>query len=540
MPSTNFVSFCANDTIAESGIAERVARLPAQNPRNWLLFSENLEPHCFARRLNGIMMESVGARESKAFEGNHIVPVGSAAIAMYQNVLAMVIITGWAIGLAAAELPTGATLLDGDLVWEKSTEPTVIVSPDGKSVAYLSKGAIWLCSVDGGPPKKLVDLQGTLEEFLAQTGTIDDRGQEWKIRRNMGNGPFNQVTAGLSRVESLQWRRDGDALIYVLAAHAQSNVQTATYQIFQVSINGSVTKLGTIERDASEEPHALTDFHLRADKKYIVATGFSPLIWNMETNKPQVTPFDYLIPSSTSDRYLGIEIDTRQLVLVDENFKIAKRFDVTFDRDRQCDLIWSPDERLAICRSFRGGLEPISDKCSIFRIDLESGKRRDLKPGFGRDRFVFSGSGEEILRIGVVGVKEEPHYGDGTYGSYMEFVPDGENNEHELYRFGSPGDDRTSDWHQKFYPAVVCNKDCSLLALARPRLPGEKPGFHYCLMDRGGHTWPFWDGDTSNFISPCVAIAFVDGGQTLLAHDDSRLFSIPVATIKKVAEEAAK
>ena len=76
------------------------------------------------------------------------------------------------------------------------------------------------------------------------------------------------------------------------------------------------------------------------------------MIWDVVANKPRATCFDYLLPSPTSDRYLGIEIDTRQLVVVDENFKIIKRIDVTFDADRQCDLIWSPDERFAICRSY--------------------------------------------------------------------------------------------------------------------------------------------------------------------------------------------
>ena len=440
--------------------------------------------------------------------------------------------------LKATDLPPSATLLDGEFFcWEKWKEPTIAVSPDGKTIAYVNKGAIWQCQVDGSGSSKLAELKGTIDEFLAKAEFGDARGQEWKVRRSLGNAAFNQSTVDMSKVDSMQWRRSGKAVVYALADHAQSGIHAARYQIMEASKTDEVHSIVTIDRDVGDEPHALTAFHVRADNKFVVSTGPFPLIWDVEANKPVATPFDYLLPSSTSDRYLGIEIDTRQLVLVDENFKITKRFDVTFEQQRACDLIWSADERFAICRAFRSGLEPISDKCSVFRIDLKTGKRRDLKPGFGRDRFIFSGKDGEVLRVGVVGVHEEPHYGDGTYGSYFEIVPDGDGKEQEIYRFGSPGDEHTSEWHLRFYPPVSCNSDCSLLALARPRKPDEKPGFHYCLMDRDGRTWVFPDGNQSDFISPYIPIAFVEGGEKLVAHDESRLFSIPVAAIKAAAEE---
>jgi hypothetical protein len=252
-----------------------------------------------------------------------------------------------------------------------------------------------------------------------------------------------------------------------------------------------------------------------------------------------MTPFDYLVPSSNSDRYLGIEIDTRQLVLIDENFKVAKRYDVTFDQDRECDLIWSADERFAICRTFRSSLEQQTNRCSVFRIDLKTGRRRILKPGLKDDRYFFSGHGGEVVRLGTLGDQSET-YGNGNYGSNIEIVPDGDASEKEIYRFTNPGEDGTNSWHREFYPPALCNSDCSLFAIALPRLGEQSHGYHFHLIARNGYTWPFPDGAKSDFISPFVAIAFANDGKTLVSHDDRRLFSIPVAMIKKAAQEAGK
>jgi hypothetical protein len=329
------------------------------------------------------------------------------------------------------------------------------------------------------------------------------------------------------------------AIVYALADHAQSGIHAARYQIMEASLEGKVHPIVTIDRAIGEEPHALTAFHVRADDKFVVATGRSPLIWDIVANKPIATPFDYLLPSSTSDRYLGIEIDTRQLVLVDEDFRIAKRFDATFDRDRQCDLIWSPDQRFAICRVFRSSLEPLSDKCSEFRIDLTNGKRRDLKPGFQRDHFVFSSNGGEVVRVGVIGV-EPDNFGDGSYGSYLELIPDGNGDSHEIYRFTDPGKEPSITWHMERYPEVLCDSECQLFAIALPRQPNETPGFNYYFIDRSRHKWRFPNSDSSAFIAPYYPVAFIDGNKAIVAHDETRLFSVPLAAIKAAAEEVAK
>jgi hypothetical protein len=451
---------------------------------------------------------------------------------MHRYFLTLVILLSPRVLLSATDLPPGATLLDGEyFCWEKWKEPTIAVSPDGITIAYVNKGAIWECQVDGDGPSKLAELKGTIDEFLAKTEFGDARGQEWKVRKKLGNGPFNQITVDMSKVDGMQWRRSGKAIVYALADHAQSGIHAARYQIMEASRTSEVHPIVTIDRDIGEEPHALTAFHVRADNKFLVATGPFPLIWDVEANKPVATPFDYLLPSVTSDRYLGIEIDTRQLVLVDEGFKVIKRYNATFEPQRNWDLIWSPDERFAICRTYSN--QSLDDSWTGFRIDLKTGAKRALD-GYKGDRFLFVGHSGVMIRIGMRNPKQL-EYGDGRNGSYIALVPEGNEPQRDIFRFDKPRK-VTDEWNAVMtYPLICASSDCDLFAMALPRDSG-KPGYLYHLIDRSGRKWPFPD-DPSLLVAPYRVLAFVDEDKKLVARDDTRLFSIPVATIKAAAEE---
>jgi hypothetical protein len=218
---------------------------------------------------------------------------------------------------------------------------------------------------------------------------------------------------------------------------------------------------------------------------------------------------------------------------VDEDYQIVRRFDVTLDQRRRCDLFWSPDERVAICRSFRSDMEPISNHCTFFRVDLDTGDRGDTKRGIDGDKFHFSGVGSEVIRVGITGVPPNG-YGDGTYGAYIEIMPDGNGNEREIHRFD--GRWLPVDWHRQFYPAVICNRDCTLFAMALRRTKGQTAGFHYHLIDRSGGKWPFPPDDAAQFITPYIPITFANNDRSIIARNGSQLFSVPVATIKESNE----
>jgi hypothetical protein len=277
----------------------------------------------------------------------------------------------------------------------------------------------------------------------------------------------------------------------------------------------------------------LSTFHVTRDKTHNVLSsdGKGPLIWDAVAGMPRATPFDYLLPSSTSDRYLGVEIDTHQLVIADENFKVATRFDVTLEPYRYS-LIWSPDENYAIVRI--SSEQPLDRHWTGFRVNLRTGQKRQLE-GDLADRLVFTGRKGEAVRIGISLSYRESL--DGGNGTRIDVIPDGDSANFEIARFAKPYKETDDLQKRGRYPPVRVSSDGSLFAMAFPRA-GDKPGYCYRLIDREGNQWSLGPDDQSLAVSPYYILA-IAGSHTIVACDDARLFSIPVAAIKQ-AKEADK
>lgn len=424
-------------------------------------------------------------------------------------------------------MPADANVIDTDLVWDPVSAETATISPDGKQIAYVSRGAIWVSGVAAGPPTRIADLKGTITDYLAQP----EYEEVWKrfadITPHRGIRPIPEVRNDLTAFFGLQWAANQDGVVYTLQERLEDRSALSAYSVIHTSLQGESTTCATIRGKWVTTYDSNTSFVMSRRRDFVVVTNFGHAqICDAKSGLPIATYFDYLIPSPTSGRWLGIEIDTRQLVLIGDGWKVLKRFDVVIENGRRCDLTWSADEKFAICRSFRGSNERLSDYCSVFRFDLETGNRREMARGVDKDRFVFTGNGSEVVRIGVTGTPPNG-YGDGTYGSYLELTPDGDGSSKVIHRFVEPGP-RSSEWHRQFYPAILHNDDCTLFAMALPRRKPQKPGFHFQLMDRAGRTWPFALEDEAKFISPYMPIGFADGGQLILARDGSRFFSVPI------------
>jgi hypothetical protein len=436
---------------------------------------------------------------------------------------------------ARAELPQAATLLDPDIIWDPVSVHSAAISPDGKLLAYVSKGAIWVCRVTSGPPTKLIDLPGTITDFLKMPEYQFARDKFSYVTPSRNYTPIRELHNQYLQLYNLQWTPSQDGVTYTLRKKLADNSMLAAYRVVHVSLSGEPTDIALIERKLAATPDSQTSFRVAPDRKHVLVSNFGvPLIWDCVANRPRATCFDFLVPSSTSGRFLGVEIDTRELVLVNEEFQVAKRFGIILDQRRQCDLFWSRDEGVAMCRSFRSSMEPISNHCTAFRVNLKTAECGDTKKGIEGDRYYFSGNGTEAIRVGIVGVPPNG-FGDGTYGTYVEIMPDGNDTVQELIRFNNPVG-QANEWHRQFYPAVLCNSDCTLFAIALPRRKGTTAGFHFHLMDRSGKTWPFGP-QSSQFISPYLPIAFCDGDRVMVAHDGSQLFSIPVESIQANKDE---
>jgi hypothetical protein len=449
----------------------------------------------------------------------------------FPSALAAIIILT-AVSLAnSAELPKGATLLDPDIVWDLepdpdpssgTRDPSFAISPDDRSIAYISNGAVWTCSFTAGPARKLAELPNTITAVLA---TPENRNAWADMKNAQPWASRHMLVSKLPRppvgVHSLSWTPNQDGVVFTLSEGQPVRPWRVVYRVNFISNDGVVTPITKFERNAYDQPNHFTCFQLTRDKKRIIASnGYTPMIWVAATNKPGATSFDVLIPSSTSGRFLGIEIDTRQLVIADEDFHITKRFDVTFNAQRFCDLIWSRDERYALCRE---RMEHPSNEWGGFRIDLQKGEQRPMSGTDISEEWLFTGNGGELIRV-------PPRYGPVTGMKYISLIPDGAEPAHEIFPWPILPP-RTFPSKFGRYPAASVSRDGRLFALAFPR-EGRVPGYQFFLVDREGHKSDFAPNDASMHVSPYNVIAIANGGKTIVACDESRLFSIPIEKIK--------
>jgi hypothetical protein len=387
--------------------------------------------------------------------------------------------------------------------------------------------------VDAGPPSKLADLPNTITAILAEPGNEKQREQSASCPLLPGYNPFTgPVYLDKHYVFSVAWTPSQDGVVYAVRKRVRENSPVGAYHVMHVSLTGAVNEIAVIEGEFGVPDEYQTSFHVTPDRKYVVASAYAPLIWEVAADRPRVTPYDELLPSLTSGRFLGIEIDTRQLVLVDNDFHIVRRFDMYFDQRRRCELAWSADERYAVCLSHS---EHPSHKTEGVRIDLQTGKKSQLRTGVIRDRFYFTGNGGELVRLGIAGTP--PHgFGDGSYGAYISILANDAEREQEVIRFDGPPRRPQNFRDARAYPPILGTADGSRFAIALPRPDEQAAGFHYHFVDRDGNPSPFVSVSDASYITPYYPIAFADGGRRLVARWGSTLFSLPVSEVVKSDE----
>lgn len=50
-------------------------------------------------------------------------------------------------------------------------------------------------------------------------------------------------------------------------------------------------------------------------------------------------------------------------------------------------------------------------------------------------------------------------------------------------------------------------------------------------MDRAGHLWKLPGKDNGEYFSPYEVVGFADNGKSIIAHDNRRLFAIPISAV---------
>jgi hypothetical protein len=241
------------------------------------------------------------------------------------------------------ELPKGAVVLDPDVLMYDRPEQTI--SPDGKWVAYISKGFATVCSVADPSPRKLLELPGTWTHILARPENASARNT---IGRGLAGDEYLKLQPQVKGTAyGMHWTPTSDGLSVGIRSEDVDRKIT-TNNIWYAPVEGEPTSLARVSRGFDEDMirGTVTDFQLTRDRRFLVLYGLRrPLIWDISTNEPHATCFLHLTPSPTSGRWIGIEKDTRQLVITNENFEVVKRFDETRPaKSWGFKLDWSPDE----------------------------------------------------------------------------------------------------------------------------------------------------------------------------------------------------
>lgn len=420
-----------------------------------------------------------------------------------------------------AELPSGATVLDPGLMMYSWPHP--LISPDGQWVAYISKGFVCVCNVAAPAPRRLFEVPNTWTHFLAQPEQAHAKGIFHETIHGLNRDEYRAVLAKISStVHGLRWTYDGDGVVFGVQSRGEDS-KKSTSDIWHVSVDGTVTNLSHTDQDTRTS--RIVDAILTRDRKFLVSPRHKrPLIWIVATNKPRPTCFLNLTPSSTSGRWIGVEKDTRQLVIVNEEFDIVKRFDVTQPaRYGGLKLNWSPDERFIIWRN-QIGFDHFSN-WEGFWMDIKTGKKRELSGRYMNEQFAFTGRGGEFIRWGATGMKT--HGYDRSIGAHLTVISDKDEPAKDIWRIEQPYTTISG------YPPVRLGPECAMFAIGSPRPSTSQSGFSWLLSDREGKTWRFPGDDNGNFI-PFEVVGFAEGGKTIVAYDSTRLFAIPVATIMDV------
>lgn len=438
---------------------------------------------------------------------------------------------------AAEPLPAGAVLVDDDIISDLLERHAFVVAPGGDKIAYFSRGALWTSDLSGAPPKKLADLPGSLTSLISTPEFAEARARFNAIGTTDLPGKFYPRGRPPLEIGGLKWAPDGSGVYYLRTSRSTATPYRCTYSIQFASLKATVTTVATSIRDMYDEPQGFWEFDVPSNPQIVVFyAGFyphsawtQPLLWNSSTNRPIATCFDQLFAAPSCERFFGVEIDTRQLVLTNVHVEVAKRFEIEIAENRSLgSCYWSPDESHLV---YSINLPHPDREAEWYRLDLKTGVTVSLAEGFSADQFVFTGNGDEVIRIGKCPIKVGGR-ADGGDGCYVTLVEKGGRYETFLARFEERTLSGTRSGQNKPYVMPVASPDCHIAAIALPRKDG-KPGYRYWIADCDGDKSELLADEPSQYYSPFLVLAFVDGGKRLLAYDHTRLFTVPVTAPQK-------
>jgi hypothetical protein len=454
--------------------------------------------------------------------------------------VAWISLTSNLVALAAiamsGELPKDALVLDPQCIYYSWPYPTI--SPDGKWVAYVSRGHICVCSTTEPGPHKIMEVahSWTWPHLVAKKGDSQQTGSFGEFR-GLGRDEYRELHKQVTNtIYGLSWAYDSSGFVFSVQAYDAANKKTSS-DVYFASVVGKLTKLVHCDSDALTRTIVIGS--LTRDRQFLVGQSYQmvhpeyrPLIWDVKNEKPRATCFLYLTPSKTSDQWIGIEKDTRQLVIADAQFQVIKRFnEYVPDKTYGFQLDWSPDERFILWRN-QIGFDHYNN-WEGFHMDLDTGSKRLLEGQFMDELFQFTGRGGEFIRTGQDGVPSKMITGNTVTGAHLTIVPEGNGRPQDLWRItvGPKGSRPGMLTNRPGNPPVHMSQDSELFAIGLPRPAGERSGCFWHLMNRQGKAWRLPGKDNQEYVSPYELAGFADNDRLIVAYDTSRLFTIPVSNV---------
>ena len=428
----------------------------------------------------------------------------------------------------AEGLPAAATLLDDKIIMY--LRPVPLVSPNGRYVAYVSRGFVCVADVESATSRRLIELPNTWTHIFASVGETAAGGSPDSLVRALGGDKCKELQDKITdQIGDLQWTVDSSAIVFGVSSYDVAK-HTTQVHIWRAPLVGEPKELAS-------NKHSLTTRRgpggrITLDGRFLVANSAREraLIWDLAKNMPRATPFLYLTPSQTSGRWLGVEKDTRQLVVVDDDFNVIIRHEeILPENEFGFDMCWSPDERFIFWRQ-QIGFDYYSNWVGC-RYDLETRERQVFTGDYMAEQIQFTGNRGEFLRVGASGVQRN-WSGLNLVEHYVGLVPDGR---YYMQRF----------WYSRADPPGVSSKvrmlarlpniswspNFQLFTIGLPRQEGPY-GEVLHLADRQRHLWKLPGGDSGQYISPYNVAGFALDGNSIIAYDDTRLIALPVAAIQ--------
>lgn len=444
--------------------------------------------------------------------------------------------------LLAADLPKDATVLDGDIYFYSWPYPSI--SPDGQWVAYISQGYVFVCNVNEPARRRIMEVPDswTWPNFVAGNGDSKSKGTFQSLSHGREREEYQNVLAQVTKtIHGLIWKYDSKGFVFGIQDQA-----AAASDGYFTTVDGKITKI--VHVDATTKTRTAIVGTLSRDGRFLVSPGsmqhqgiYRPIIWNIAENKPRATCFLYLLPSTTSDRWLGVEKDTQQLVIADKNFEVVQRFNETrSEKTYGFELKWSPDERFVIWRN-QIGFDYYSN-WEGFWMDLKTGEKKELVGHLMAEQIFFTGRGGEFVRCGQDGERSKLISGSQVTGAHLTIDPGGKGQPKDIWRVTVDPPDRSPALitHLAGIDPLRTSTDTNLFAIALPKKDDKRAQGLWHLMNRAGRMWKFPGGDSGEYMTPYELVGFADNGQKVIAYDSSRLFSIPVSSVMADANAIKK